>query len=351
VSANSAAAALARVALPALLRLPPESSHGLGLLGLRLLRPLWAAPARGSRLEVNILGLRFAHPVGLAAGFDKNGDYLDALGAVGFAHVEVGTVTPRPQPGNARPRLFRLRRAQALINRMGFNNRGADYVAQRLRSAHYRGVRGVSIGKNADTPLERAAGDYLECLGKLYDVADYFAVNVSSPNTSRLRELQAADALAGVLEPLQQERRRLEVRHARRVPLLVKISPDLDAAELRDLCQALLRHGVDGVIATNTSTELPELRTELQARLGGGVSGAPLTQKSLAVLRELRRGLGADLPIISVGGIMSAADAQARLAAGASLVQLYTGFVYRGPALLAEILEALEVSPRQPVPT
>jgi dihydroorotate dehydrogenase len=191
VSANrSAAAVLARVALPALLRLPPESAHSLGLLGLRFLRSFWPAPARTKGLEVNTLGLRFVHPVGLAAGFDKNGDYLDALGAVGFAHIEVGTVTPRPQPGNAKPRLFRLRRAQALINRMGFNNRGADHVAQRLRSTSYRGVRGVSIGKNADTPLERAAGDYIHCLVRLYDVADYFAVNLSSPNTARLRELQ-----------------------------------------------------------------------------------------------------------------------------------------------------------------
>ena len=346
MSANSAAAALAGVALPALLRLPPESSHRLGLMGLGLLRPLWPTPAHGNRLEVNILGLHFAHPVGLAAGFDKSGDYLDALGAVGFAHIEVGTVTPRPQPGNAQPRLFRLRHARALINRMGFNNRGADHVAQSLRSSRYRGVRGVSIGKNADTPLERAAGDYIECLGKLYDVADYFAVNVSSPNTARLRELQATDALAGVLEPLQQERQRLEAQRGRRVPLLVKISPDLDATELRNLCQALLHHGADGVIATNTSTDLPELHTELQARGGGGVSGAPLTQKSLAVLRELRGGLGADFPIISVGGIMCAADALARLAAGASLVQLYTGFVYRGPALLAEILDAFGTSPR-----
>ena len=352
MSANrSAAAVLARVALPALLRLPPESAHSLGLLGLQLLRPFWPAPARTKGLEVNTLGLRFGHPVGLAAGFDKNGDYLDALGAAGFAHIEVGTVTPRPQPGNATPRLFRLRRAQALINRMGFNSRGADHVAQRLRNTNYRGVRGVSIGKNADTPLERAAGDFIECLGKLYDVADYFAVNISSPNTARLRELQAADALAGVLEPLQQERRRLEARHARRVPLLVKISPDLAVEELRDLCRALLRHGVDGVIATNTSTEVPELSSELLARGGGGISGAPLTRKSLAVLRELRHGLGADFPIISVGGIMNAVDARARLAAGATLVQLYTGFVYRGPALLAEILDMLEASPPRLEPT
>ena len=343
---GSAAAVLARMALPVLLRLPPESAHRLGLLGLRFLQPFLPPPSGTSRLQVNTLGLRFAHPVGLAAGFDKNGDYLDALGALGFAHIEVGTVTPRPQPGNARPRLLRVRRAQALINRMGFNNRGAEHVAHRLRSAKYRGVRGISIGKNADTPLERAAGDYLECLGKLYDVADYFAVNVSSPNTARLRELQSVDALAGVLEPLMQERQRLEARHGKRVPLLVKISPDLGAAEIRDLCRTLVRHAVDGVIATNTSTDVPELRSELEASRGGGVSGAPLTQKSLAILCQLRHELGPDFPLVSVGGIMNAADARARLVAGADLVQLYTGFVYRGAALLAEILAMLEAEPQ-----
>ena len=339
---GSAAAILSRAALPILLRLPPETAHALGLRGLQWLKNSWPARERG-RLEVRLPGgLRFAHPVGLAAGFDKNGDHLDALGALGFSHIEVGTVTPRPQPGNPRPRLFRLRRARALINRMGFNNAGADRVAAALRRSSYRGVRGVSIGKNADTPLADASADYLVCLRKLYEVADYFAVNVSSPNTERLRELQAADALGGIIEPLRHERDNLQARHGKRVPLLVKISPDLDPLALAELCAALRRHCVDGVIATNTSVDVPELRAELAKCQGGGVSGAPLARRSLAVLRELRAALGPDFPIIGVGGIMSGADVVARLAAGANLVQLYTGFVYRGPALLDEALDALE---------
>lgn len=339
--ARGSGTAFARTGLALLQTLPPEVAHALGLRALWLTRRLWRAPAVSSALEVRLFGLRFTHPVGLAAGFDKNGDFLDALGALGFSHVEVGTVTPRPQPGNPRPRLFRLREQRALLNRMGFNNKGADHVAARLRSSNYRGVRGVSIGKNADTPLTHAADDYLECLRKLYAVADYFAINVSSPNTQGLRGLQAGEALSGIVEPLQQERIRLAAQHGKRVPLLVKISPDLDDAELRDLCRILQHHALDGVIATNSSTGIPLAR---QARIpgGGGVSGAPLTQPSLQVLRELRRELGAEFPIISTGGVMSALDALARLDAGANLLQLYTGFVYRGAPLLAEILQSLE---------
>lgn len=331
---------LARAGLALLQRLPPEPSHALGLRALQLTRRWWRSPATSPALEVRIFGQRFAHPVGLAAGFDKNGDYLDALGALGFSHVEIGTVTPRPQPGNPKPRLFRARDSRALINRMGFNNKGADHVAAQLRRANYRGIRGVSIGKNADTPLARAADDYLDCQRKLYGVADYFAINVSSPNTQGLRELQAADALAGIVEPLRSEGRQLAARQGRQVPLLVKISPDLSAGELSSLCRALVHHGIDGVIATNSSTaiELPDFGP---AHVGG-VSGAPLTVRALQVLTELRRELGAEFPIISVGGVMSATDATARLAAGANLVQLYTGFVYRGAPLLAEILQALE---------
>jgi dihydroorotate dehydrogenase subfamily 2 len=332
---GSAASVLARAALPILLRLPPETAHALGLGGIHLLRRMWRAPEYAGA-PVDVFGLRFRHPVGLAAGFDKNGEHVDALGALGFSHIEVGTVTPRPQPGNPRPRLFRVRRQRALINRMGFNNDGAERVAANLRRAGFRGIRGVSIGKNADTPLESAAADYVECLRTLHDVADYIAVNVSSPNTERLRELQAADALDGIVAPLLEERARLEARHGRRVPVLVKISPDLDAGELESLCTALLRQAVDGIIATNTSVRLPGLEVSR-----GGVSGAPLAPRSLEVLRSLRRHVGPGFPIINVGGIMSAQDVLARLAAGANLVQLYTGFVYRGPALVTESLQAL----------
>ena len=325
---------LARAALPLLLRLPPETAHNLGLRGLKLLASRWPVLDAPAALAVRAFGLDFAHPVGLAAGFDKNGDYLDALGALGFSHIEVGTVTPRAQAGNRRPRLFRLRDSQALINRMGFNNRGADYVAARVAASNYRGVRGMSIGKNATTPLERAVDDYLACLRTLYRVADYFAINVSSPNTEGLRSLQASDALAGIVEPLQEERERLAARHGRRVPLLIKISPDLDDEQLRSMAASLREHAIDGVIATNTSAQLAHAQ-------GGGISGRPLRDKALATLRALRQALGPEFPIIGVGGLMSADDVYARRSAGADLVQLYTGFVYRGPALLAESLQAL----------
>ena len=344
MASGGLAAVLARAALPVLQRLPPEPAHELALRALKLTRAAWRTPQVSPRLAVRVFGREFAHPVGLAAGFDKNGDYLDALGALGFGHVEVGTVTPRPQPGNPKPRLFRVREQRALINRMGFNNRGADHVAARLRASNYAGIRGVSIGKNADTPLERAADDYLECLRKLYDVADYFAINVSSPNTRGLRELQAAAALAGIVEPLRAERRRLDAQHGRHVPLLVKISPDLEPDELRELCSALEGLGLEGVIATNTSTGLPGFEARLAAAGGGGVSGAPLTARALDVLRAMRSALGPGFPIIAAGGIMNAADARARLAAGANLLQLYTGFVYRGAPLLAEILGELQTT-------
>jgi dihydroorotate dehydrogenase len=231
-------------------------------------------------------------------------------------------------------------RHRALINRMGFNNAGAERVAANLRRATYRGIRGVSIGKNSDTPIEAAAADYLACLEQLYDVADYFAVNVSSPNTARLRELQSADSLGGIVGPLLEARARLAAQTRRHVPLFVKISPDLEADELDALCAALIALSVDGVIAINTSTRVPALQAELDAHQGG-VSGAPVAARSVEVLRALRVRLGPRFPIINVGGIMSAQDALARLAAGANLVQVYTGFVYRGPALLAETLRAL----------
>lgn len=321
---------LARAALPLLLRLPAEASHALGLRGLKLLGRGWHAAPVSPRLAVETFGLRFAHPVGLAAGFDKNGDYLDALGALGFSHIEIGTVTPRPQPGNARPRLFRLREQRALVNRMGFNNRGAEYVAARVAASNYRGIRGISIGKNADTPLERAVDDYLACLRTLYAVADYFAINVSSPNTEGLRTLQSGDALAGIVEPLQEERERLAAAHGKRVPLLVKISPDLDDAALRAMAASVRSHGLEGVIATNSTLHA-----------SGGLSGEPLRTRAMAALRVLCAELGSGVPLVGAGGLMSADDVSARLEAGASLVQLYTGFVYRGPALLNECLLSL----------
>lgn len=336
------ARALPDAVLPVLSRWDPERAHDWGLKGLQCLAPFWpASPARPG-LAVRCLGLDFAHPLGLAAGFDKNGDYLDALGALGFSHIELGTVTPRPQPGNPKPRMFRAAAVGGLVNRMGFNNKGVDHLVARLRRARYAGIRGVSIGKNADTPLEQAAGDYLACLDKVYALADYVAVNVSSPNTARLRELQAPDGLSGIVGPLLEERARLETRHGRRVPLLVKIAPDLDSSQLKAMAASLRSLGVDGVIATNTTTDLSVLGPGWPPDRRGGLSGAPLHGRSAAVIEQLRAELGESFPIVGVGGIVDGDRAAATLRAGADLLQVYTGFAYRGPALLEEILNAIQ---------
>jgi dihydroorotate dehydrogenase len=335
------ASVIARASLPILTRLDPELAHDLGLAGLRWLRPLWPALELPAGSAVSCLGLEFAHPLGLAAGFDKNGDCLDALGAMGFSHIELGTVTPRPQPGNPRPRMFRIPEAGALINRMGFNNRGVDHLAARVSRSRYPGIRGISIGKNFDTPLENAQDDYLICLRKVYALADYVAVNVSSPNTARLRELQARDGLERILGTLLEERRVLQQRHGKRVPLLVKVAPDLTPEQISALAQDLRSLEVDGVIATNTSTDRRALGDVPAAAQAGGLSGAPLHPLSVRVISQLRAELGPTFPLIGVGGIVSADHAQATLRAGANLIQIYTGFAYRGQALLEEIVEAL----------
>jgi dihydroorotate dehydrogenase len=334
------AAAIARGSLPVLSRLDPELAHDVGLSGLKWLRPLGPIAVPPAGLERSCLGLTFAHPVGLAAGFDKNGDYLDALAGMGFSHVELGTVTPRPQPGNPKPRMFRGPGA-ALVNRMGFNNKGVDHLVAQLARTHYRGIRGVSIGKNADTPIERAADDYAACLRKVYPHADYVAVNVSSPNTARLRELQDKDALERVLESLLEARAELTGPHGRRVPLLVKIAPDLDAAQLAAIAAIVRALGIDGVIATNTTTDLAPLGAAWPPERRGGLSGAPLHARSAAVISVLRTELGASFPIIGVGGIVDAERALTSLRAGADLIQIYTGFAVRGHVLLEEIWGAL----------
>jgi dihydroorotate dehydrogenase len=337
---HRAASIVARTSLPILTRLDPELAHDLGLAGLRWLRPLWPPLTLPPGAGVRCLGLNFAHPLGLAAGFDKNGDYLDALGAMGFSHVELGTVTPRPQPGNSKPRMFRIPEACALINRMGFNNKGVDHLVGQVSRSRYRGIRGISIGKNADTPLEQAQEDYLICLRKVYAFADYIAVNISSPNTARLRELQAGDGLERLLGALLEERRILEGRHGKRVPLLVKVAPDLTPEQIAALARVLRSLAVDGVIATNTSTDRSTLPNTAAGAEAGGLSGAPLHSLSLRVISQLRAELGADFPLIGVGGIVSADHARATLRAGANLIQIYTGFAYRGFALLEEIVNA-----------
>jgi dihydroorotate dehydrogenase len=333
---------MARAALPLLRQLNPELAHDLGLAALKCLKPLWPALPIPATLAVRSFGLQFSHPLGLAAGFDKNGDYLDALGALGFSHIELGTVTPRPQPGNPKPRMFRIPGSDALINRMGFNNKGVDHLVSRLARAQYRGIRGISIGKNFDTTIENAPDDYVACLRKVYPHADYVAVNVSSPNTERLRELQARDGLQRLLGTLLDERLSLQQRFTRRVPLLVKVAPDLTPEQLSALAQEVRSVQLDGVIATNTSTDLSVLEPPPAAAQRGGLSGAPLHPASIRIISQLRAELGAAFPIIGVGGITSAGHARASLRAGANLLQIYTGFAYRGAALIEEILKALQ---------
>jgi dihydroorotate dehydrogenase len=331
----------AQAALPLLRRLDPEFAHDVGLAALSWFEPLWLPPKVASGLAVQCLGLRFEHPLGLAAGFDKNGDYLDALGALGFSHIELGTVTPRPQPGNPKPRMFRIPEQCALINRMGFNNKGVDHLVARLGVSRYRGIRGISIGKNFDTSLERAHEDYLACLRKVYPHADYVAVNVSSPNTERLRELQAPDGLQRICGTLLEERLTLTERHGKRVPLLVKIAPDLSEMQISAMAREIRSLKLDGVIATNTSTDLSVLPPSPAAQQRGGLSGAPLHALSVKVISQLRAELGAAFPIIGVGGIVSGRHGREAMSAGATLLQIYTGFAYRGAALLEEIIGAL----------
>ncbi len=332
---------MASAALPLLRRLDPELAHDLGLAALKFMRPVWPALPIPATLAVQCFGLQFSHPLGLAAGFDKNGDYLDALGALGFSHIELGTVTPRPQAGNPKPRMFRIPGSDALINRMGFNNKGVDHLVSRLSRTRYRGIRGISIGKNFDTPIENAQDDYVACLRKVYPHADYVAVNVSSPNTERLRELQTRDGLQRILGTLLEERLTLQQRFTRRVPLLVKVAPDLSAEQLSALSRELSSLQLDGVIATNTSTDLSVLQPPPAAAQRGGLSGAPLHSASVRIIAQLRAELGAHFPIIGVGGIVSAENARVSLRAGANLLQIYTGFAYRGAALIEEILNAL----------
>lgn len=292
----------------------------------------------------HVMGLDFPNPVGLAAGLDKNGECIEGLFNMGFGFVEVGTVTPRPQPGNDKPRLFRLVEAGGIINRMGFNNKGVDYLVERVQKVRDRkGIIGINIGKNKDTPLEQGKEDYLHCLDKVYRYADYVAVNISSPNTPGLRSLQYGEALDDLLAALQQRQRELTEKHGKRVPIAVKIAPDLSAEELAQVADSFNRYQVDGVIATNTTLERSMVAGMKHADETGGLSGAPLRDMATRFIASLREQLTDTIPIIGVGGIDSGAAAAERYAAGASLVQIYSGFIYRGPDLIKEINEHLSV--------
>ena len=329
---------------PLLFALEAETAHHLTLAALRAMsRAGLAGTARAAPESCarTVMGIRFPNPVGLAAGLDKNGDYLDALAGLGFGFLEIGTVTPRPQPGNPRPRLFRLPAARAIINRLGFNNAGVDHLVENVKRASWRGVLGINIGKNADTPLERAADDYLACLRKVYPVATYVTVNISSPNTRDLRQLQQHAQLDELLGALKAEQARLADMHGRQVPLAVKIAPDLGPAEIADVADTLRRHRVEAVIATNTTTARDGVAGMAHGEEGGGLSGTPVLARSTRTVQELAGALKGEIPVIGVGGISSGADARAKVAAGASLVQLYTGLIYRGPELVRECVEAL----------
>ena len=330
------------LARPLLFALDPEVAHDLTLgLADAPLRFGLLSFRRPPHAPLRLFGLEFANPVGLAAGLDKNAAHIDALAALGFGFIEVGTVTPRPQPGNPKPRLFRLPEANALINRFGFNNVGVEAFVDNVKRASYRGVLGINIGKNFDTPIERAADDYVTCLEAVYAHAGYVTVNISSPNTQGLRALQEKAELDALLARIAGSRKALEDLHGRRVPLLLKIAPDLDAGQLRAIVGALLRHGFDGVIATNTSLSRDGVDGLPHAAEQGGLSGAPIRARATAVVAALAKELDGALPIIGAGGILNGADAKEKRDAGASMVQIYTGLIYRGPGLVAECARAL----------
>jgi len=294
-----------------------------------------------SDCPVNVMGIDFPNPVGLAAGLDKNGDYIDALANLGFGFIEIGTITPRSQPGNPKPRLFRLPAVQGIINRMGFNNKGVDHLIEQVKRRKGQGVLGINIGKNFDTPVENAVDDYRICMQKVYPLADYITVNVSSPNTPGLRNLQFGESLNALLGALKEEQRALAEKHERYVPVAVKIAPDMAEEEVRELAESLKALGIDGVIATNTTISREAVEGLEHGDEAGGLSGEPVKDASTQVIAWLSDALGGALPIIGVGGIVSGTDAAEKIKAGASLVQVYTGFIYRGPELVKESVEAI----------
>jgi dihydroorotate dehydrogenase len=315
--------------------------------GLRMGHRLGATRVfcRAQSKPVSCMGLEFPNPVGVAPGLDKNGDYFEALGSLGFGFVEIGTVTPRPQPGNPKPRVFRLTDAQAMINRLGFNNKGVDHLVSRVRKHSYKGVLGINIGKNFDTPNEKAVDDYLHCFEKVYPFADYITINISSPNTKNLRDLQGEAELDHLLGSINQRRSELTDSLGRRVPVALKVAPDLDEDALPAITQTVSHHEMDAVIATNTTISRKEVKGMKHADEAGGLSGAPLKQKADATLGALRKLLPAEISLIGVGGITKGQDAVDKLNLGADLVQFYTGMVFRGPELLNECLQAIASRP------
>ena len=331
------------LARPLLFALDAETAHDATISGLKRLNTLGLLPAnKTAGRAVQAMGLNFPNPVGLAAGLDKNGECIEVWDKLGFGFIEIGTTTPRPQPGNPKPRMFRIVEKQAIINRLGFNNHGVDALLRNVAAASFKGILGINIGKNFDTPIERAADDYLLCLDKVYAHASYVTVNISSPNTANLRQLQDESELDALLGTLKARQTALAQQHGRYVPLALKIAPDLDDAQIVNIADALRRHRIDGVIATNTTVGREGVENLRHTRETGGLSGGPVFEKSTAVVRKLAQALANELPIIGVGGITNTANAKAKIEAGASLVQIYTGMIYRGPELIGECVTALQ---------
>jgi len=329
---------------PLLFKLDAETAHRATLYALGVAQrsgfSQWIAKPPAD-LPTRVFGITFPNPVGLAAGLDKNAEHLDALDALGFGFIEVGTVTPKPQPGNDRPRLFRLPRHEAIINRMGFNNAGVDALVRNVQQSSYHGVLGINIGKNKDTPNEKAVSDYLLCLTRVYELASYVTVNISSPNTQGLRDLQEEATLRRFISVLREAQERLGSQHGRRKPMLLKIAPDLSEAELDSIAEVLLRTGIDGVICTNTTIDHTAVADDPRGSEAGGLSGKPLFDRSTAVLAGMHRRLQDRVPLIGVGGILDGSDAAEKMELGASLVQLYSGLIYRGPPLVAECVNEI----------
>ncbi|WP_020406745.1 quinone-dependent dihydroorotate dehydrogenase [Hahella ganghwensis] len=330
-----------------LFRLPAETSHDLSLKALKLanatgILPLMVPSVSGKPVEV--MGLKFPNAVGLAAGLDKNGDYIDGLAQFGFGFIEVGTVTPRAQSGNPKPRLFRLEEKDAIINRMGFNNEGVEHMVQRLRSKKFQGIVGVNVGKNKDTPAEEAASDYVTCIRRVYEYASYITINISSPNTPGLRALQFGQSLKTMLQEIKECQAECHAQFGRYVPFVVKIAPDMSDDEIKMVAATILEFGMDGVIATNTTLSREGVEGNEYGKEQGGLSGAPLTKRSTHVVKVLCEAVEGKIPVIASGGVMTANDAMEKIAAGASLVQVYSGLIYRGPALVREIVEAMAKS-------
>jgi dihydroorotate dehydrogenase len=334
---------LYQVFRPALFALDPESAHELAFGGLDLAARCGVARLvlpRVASSPVRAMGIDFPNRIGIAAGLDKNAEHIDGIAALGVGHIECGTVTPRAQPGNPRPRVFRLVGAEALINRMGFNNAGVDRFLANAARARWTGVLGLNIGKNFDTPNDRAVDDYLTCLRAVYVRASYVTVNISSPNTKGLRDLQSEEALTALLKALKREQALLADRHGKYTPIAIKIAPDLEPSSIEGIARLLVGHHVDGVIATNTTVSRAAIRGNPRADEAGGLSGRPLREPATAVVRLLAKALDGALPVIGVGGVLSGADAREKIDAGATLVQLYTGLIYRGPDLVAECAAA-----------